>query len=241
MEAPEYRTGGLLNIISTPIGNYADLTIRAYKALKNSEFIICEDTKESSKLLRFFEIKKELRLLNEHNETDTAEEFITELLKGKIISLISDCGTPAFADPGLQLINRCNELNIKLNFLPGANSVLAAIVLSGFDISRFYYLGFLSPKTDIRKKELKEISKLNKTSVILDTPYKLKTVLKDISEILAEREIFIGFDLTMETEKQLRGKANQILEEIEKYSEDKNLKGEFIIVINKQDDKHTEI
>jgi 16S rRNA (cytidine1402-2'-O)-methyltransferase len=240
MEAQEYKPG-TLHIVSTPIGNFADLTIRAYKTLVQCDYIICEDTKESSKLLRFFEIKKELKLLNEHNEEEITEEFVIELLKGKEIALISDCGTPAFADPGINLINRCNELNIKINFLPGANSVLAAIVLSGFDISRFYYLGFLSPKTEIRKKEIKELSKLIRTTVILDTPYRLKTVLKDISEILTDRKIFIGFDITLDSERHFRGTARQILDEIETISEGKNLKGEFVIVINKPDDKHNKI
>jgi 16S rRNA (cytidine1402-2'-O)-methyltransferase len=240
MEVQEYKIG-TLHIVSTPIGNYADLTIRALKTLQLSEFIICEEYKETSKLLRFFEIKKELRLLNEHNEPDMIDEYISELLTGKEISLVSDCGTPVFADPGLKLISKCKELNIKLNFIPGANSVLAAIVISGFDISRFYYMGFLSPKSDIRKKELKDLNRLDRTFVILDTPYRLKTVLIDIELIMPEREIFIGFNLTMENEMQFRGNAKQVLEQINNISGEGNFKGEYVIVINKIYDKHTEI
>ena len=240
MEVPEHNTG-ILHLVSTPIGNFADLTIRAYKTLNECDFIICEDFKESSKLLRFFEIKKELHLLNEHNEEELADEYIKILLAGKQIALISDCGTPAFADPGLKLINRCNELNIKINFIHGANSVLTAVVISGFDISRFYYMGFLSQKSDIRKRKLQELKNLDKTFVILDTPYRLKAVLNDISEILPERELFIGFNLTMEEEKHFRGRAKEIIDEIDTITSGGNLKGEFVIVINKPNDKHTKI
>jgi 16S rRNA (cytidine1402-2'-O)-methyltransferase len=240
MEAQEYKIG-TLHIVSTPIGNYADLTIRALKTLQLSDFIICEEFKETSKLLRFFEIKKDLRLLNEHNEPEMIDEYISELLTGKEIALVSDCGTPVFADPGLKLVSKCRELNIKLNFIPGANSVLAAIVISGFDISRFYYLGFLSPKSDIRKKELRDLDKLNRSFVILDTPYRLKTVLSDIELIMPERDIFIGFNLTMDSELHFRGNAHQILEQINEIAGEGNLKGEFVIVINKLYDKHSEI
>jgi 16S rRNA (cytidine1402-2'-O)-methyltransferase len=239
MEAQEYKTG-ILHLVSTPIGNYADLTIRAYNTLRDCDFVICEEFKEASKLLRYFELKKELRQLDEHNETEIIDEYISELLSGKEIALISDCGTPVFADPGLKLLNRCRELNIKLNFIPGANSVLAAIVLSGFDISRFYYLGFLSPKSDIRKKELKELISLSRTFVILDTPYRLKTVLSDIEAILPERDIFIGFNLTMEDEIQFRGTAKIILEKIRDISGDENFKGEYVIVVSKEIIRHTE-
>lgn len=240
MEVQEYKPG-TLHLVSTPIGNYADLTIRAYKTLRDCDFIICEEFKDASKLLKYFELKKELRQLNEHNEDEVIDEYINELMTGKEIALISDCGTPVFADPGLKLLNRCRELNIKLNFIPGANSVLAAIVLSGFDISRFYYMGFLSQKSDIRKKELKELTRLNRTFVILDAPYRLKAVLTDIESILPERDIFIGFNLTMEDEIQFRGNAKQILEQISEMTNEGNLKGEYVIVINKFYDKHTEI
>ncbi|MEO8663989.1 MAG: 16S rRNA (cytidine(1402)-2'-O)-methyltransferase [Ignavibacteria bacterium] len=225
---------GTLNIITTPIGNYADITLRALRLLDESEYIVCEEYKEASRLLRFFEIKKELRSLNEHNEAEESEEIFLDLAQGKSIALISDCGTPVFSDPGNILLQKCIEANIKLEFIGGANSVIAAVVLSGFDISRFYYSGFLSPKTDIRKHELTKLKYTDKVLILMDAPYRLKAMLNDIDVVFEERKVFVGFDLTMPEERQFRGSASEILTLIG----ENNLKGEFVIVIDKFYDKH---
>ena len=224
---------GFLYIVSTPIGNYADLTLRAMRLLNKCDLIICEEYKEAARLLKFFNIKKDLKLLNEHNEDEATEEYFQELIKGKNIALISDCGTPAFADPGLKLIRKCTEFNIKIDFIPGTNSILSAVVLSGFDISRFYYIGFLSPKKDTRRKELSELTNLKRTFIIIDTPYRLTSVLKDLNVFFPKRKIFIGFNLTMNNEMQLRGFTSEILDHIEEITEGKKLKGEFVIVVDK--------
>lgn len=205
------------------------MTLRALRYLKESDYIICEEYKEASKLLKFFGIKKELKRINEHNENEDAEEIFLDLVNGKNISIISDAGTPVFADPGKNLLKKCIDFNIKLEFLHGPNSVLAAIVLAGFDISRFYYLGFLSPKSDIRKKEIYSLKNLNKVFVLLEAPYRLKQILTDLAEVFPDRQIFIGFDLTMLTEKKFRGTAKDILSQIG----EENLKGEFVIVVDK--------
>ena len=220
---------GVLNIVSTPIGDYSDITLRALRILNESDYIICEEYKEASKLLRFFEIKKELKSLNEHNETDSSDEIFLDLLNGKNLSIISDCGTPVFSDPGSIILQKCIDANIKIEFIGGANSVIASIVLSGFDISRFYYAGFLSPKSEIRKKELQSLKYLKRTIVLMEAPYRLKALLQDIKDIFIHRKIFVAFDLTMQSEKKFRGNASEILETI---GED-NLKGEFLIIIDK--------
>lgn len=219
---------GILNIISTPIGNYADITLRSLRMLTEADYIICEEYKEAARLLKFFDIKKDLKQINEHNEEELDDEIIHDLLAGKNISLISDCGTPLFADPGNTLLNRCIELNLKVDFIPGANSLLAAIVLSGFDISRFLYYGFLSPKAEIRKSELKTIKNFEKVIAIFEAPYRLRQVLEDINQYMPERDLFIGVNLTTPEEMQLRGKASEILNSLEE-----KFKGEFVIIINK--------
>ena len=220
---------GVLNIVSTPIGDYSDITLRALRILNESDYVICEEYKEASKLLRFFEIKKELKSLNEHNETESSDEIFLDLLNGKNLSIISDCGTPVFSDPGSIILQKCIDANIKIEFIGGANSVIASIVLSGFDISRFYYAGFLSPKSEIRKKELQSLKYLKRTIVLMEAPYRLKAILQDIKDIFVHRKIFVAFDLTMQSEKKFRGNASEILDTI---GED-NLKGEFLILIDK--------
>ncbi|MBK7160524.1 MAG: 16S rRNA (cytidine(1402)-2'-O)-methyltransferase [Ignavibacteria bacterium] len=220
---------GVLNIVSTPIGDYSDITLRALRILNESDYVICEEYKEASKLLRFFEINKELKSLNEHNETDSSDEIFLDLLNGKNLSIISDCGTPVFSDPGSIILQKCIDANIKIEFIGGANSVIASIVLSGFDISRFYYAGFLSPKSEIRKKELQSLKYLKRTIVLMEAPYRLKAILQDIKDIFVHRKIFVAFDLTMQSEKKFRGTASEILDTI---GED-NLKGEFLILIDK--------
>lgn len=223
---------GVLNILTTPIGDYSDITLRALRILNESDYIICEEYREASKLLRFFEIKKELKSLNEHNETESSEEIFNDLINGKNLSLISDCGTPVFSDPGSEILQKCIDANIKLEFIGGANSVTASVVLSGFDISRFYYMGFLSPKSEIRKIELNNIKYFKRIIVLMEAPYRLKSILQDIRDIFGQRSIFVAFDLTMQSEKKFRGTAAEILETI---GEEK-LKGEFIIIIDKYND-----
>ena len=218
-----------LYIVSTPIGNYADMTVRALKAIDSADAVICEEYKEVVRLLKFFDIKKDLINLNEHNEKEMTEELLNELLQGKSYALVSDCGTPSFEDPGTQLIQKCIEYNIPFEFIPGANSLLTAIVLSGFDISRFYYLGFLSPKSDERKRQLARLKTLDRVFAILDAPYRLLTLLKDIDLNFPDREIFVGFDLTMENERHFRGKATDILAEIG----NEKIKGEFVVIVDK--------
>jgi|WetSurMetagenome_2_1015567.scaffolds.fasta_scaffold337527_2 16S rRNA (cytidine1402-2'-O)-methyltransferase len=224
---------GILYLVTTPIGNFADMTLRALRTLKECDIIVCEEYKEAVRLLKFFDIKKDLLQLNEHNEHEEAEKISLEILNGKKVALISDCGTPLFADPGKLLLEKCIEFNIKVEFLHGANSVLTALVLSGFDISRFHYLGFLSPKKEIREKELRDLNNIERTFVVLDTPYRLTTLINDIKQFLPARNLFLGINLTMNNEMQLRGTADKILSDLTELSPDKKFKGEFVLVVDK--------
>lgn len=228
---------GILYLVTTPIGNFADMTLRALRTLKECDIIVCEEYKEAVRLLKFFDIKKDLLQLNEHNEREEAENIFLEILNGKQVALISDCGTPLFADPGKILLEKCIEFNIKVEFLHGANSILTALVLSGFDISRFHYIGFLSPKKEIRENELRDLNNIERTFVVLDTPYRLTTLLNDISSHLPARNLFLGINLTMNNEMQLRGTAEQILSNLSEISPDKKFKGEFVLIIDKNQKK----
>lgn len=227
---------GMLSLVTTPIGEYYDITYRALRTIEEAEFLVCEDVKETSKLLRFFGIKKELHLLNEHNEDDAVSECITNMLAGINVVLVSDCGTPAFADPGLKLVNECIKCGIKIDFIHGANSVISALTISGFDTSRFYFYGFLSPKKEIRNAELRSISNLTHPVILMDTPYRLKNIINDLLEVMPERSLFLAMNLSMDSEKQIRGTAGEIENELRRmFGEDKP-KAEFVVVVDR---KHT--
>ncbi|MDP3443041.1 MAG: 16S rRNA (cytidine(1402)-2'-O)-methyltransferase [Ignavibacteria bacterium] len=218
-----------LFIVSTPIGNYEDITFRAIKVLKEVDFIICEEFKEARRLLSQYQIEKELVSLNEHNEEESSQEIISRLKAGQMAALISDCGTPLFSDPGKYLIQNCISEKIDLIPVPGANSLLPALVGSGFSLDKFYYAGWLSPKTEIRKKELIRLQTIKELIVIMETPYRLRTILADIEKIFsASTQICVSFDLTIPTEKYYRGTISEIL----KIVEAQKLKGEFVLLIN---------
>jgi len=220
---------GNLFLVSTPIGNYDDITIRGLNILKNADFIICEEYKEARRLLSHYQISKELVSLNEHNEKEVVNEILLKLIEGKSAALISDCGTPLFSDPGHLLVEVCISQNIKVVPVPGANSLLPALTGSGFDIEKFYYYGWLSPKKDIRRQQLLQIKRINEVIIILDTPYRLKSLLTDVVKILGKNiPLVLAFQLTMENEKFLRGTGAEILNIAEK----QNLKGEFVLIVN---------
>lgn len=220
---------GILYLVSTPIGNYDDITLRAINILTEADFIICEEYKEAAKLLNKLKIKKDLISLNEHNEKETVSDILIKLFEGKNAAIISDCGTPVFSDPGYHLVDNCISAGIKISPVPGANSLLPALIGSGFDIDKFYFYGWLSPKKDIRKYELKKLKTLRELLVILDTPYRLQSLLKDCSEILGNNKpAVVAYQLTLPNEKYIRG----TLGELSKKAENEKLKGEFVLIIN---------
>ena len=218
-----------LYLVSTPIGNYEDITLRALKVLKEVDFIICEEFKEARRLLSKYKIEKHLVELNEHNENEVSDEILMMLIEGKSAALISDCGTPLFSDPGHLLVDLAIQNKIDVVPVPGASSLLAALIGSGMDFEKFYYYGWLSPKKDVRRKQLLDLKRIKQTIVLMDTPYRLKSLMEDIVKILgANIPCVLAFELTKEREKFYRGNAGNILACVEK----ENLKGEFVVILN---------
>ncbi len=218
-----------LYIVSTPIGNYEDITLRALNILKEVDFIVCEEYKEARRLLSHYKIEKELLSLNEHNEEESSREVLKKIKEGKSAALISDCGTPLFSDPGTQLVQICIDAKIDVVPVPGASSLMSALVGSGFKLDKFYFAGWLSPKSEIRKKELLRLKNIKEIIVLMETPYRLRAILADISKTFGEKtNLVVAFDLTLPTEKFFRGNSAQLL----KLAEENKLKGEFVLVIN---------
>ncbi len=220
---------GKLYLVSTPIGNYEDITLRAIRILKEVDFIICEEFKEARRLLSHYKIEKELVSLNEHNESEVVNDIILKISGGKSAAVISDCGTPLFSDPGHLLAELCISQNIDVIPIPGANSLLPALTGSGLEFEKFYYYGWLSPNKQIRRKQLIDLKKIKQVIVILDTPYRLKSLMSDIVKVLGKNIwTILAFQLTMKDEKFYRGTAEDIL----KIAELKNLKGEFVLILD---------
>ncbi len=222
---------GKLYLVSTPIGNYDDITIRALNILKSVDFVICEEFKEARRLLSHYQITKELVSINEHNENekDIVNDILLRLLENNSAALISDCGTPLFSDPGHLLVEVCISQNIEVIPVPGASSILPALTGSGLDIEKFYYYGWLSPKKDIRKQQLQRLRSLNEVVVIMDTPYRLKSLLEDIVKVIGKNlKVVLAFQLTMNNEKFYRGTAEEILSIVSQ----NNMKGEFVLLLN---------
>ena len=218
-----------LFLVSTPIGNYDDITLRALEILKKVDLIICEEYKAARRLLSHYKINKELIALNEHNESEIADEILLSIIGGKTAALISDCGTPLFSDPGHLLVDLCITQGVEVIPVPGASSLLPALIGSGYDIEKFYYYGWLSAKKNIRRKQLLDLRRIKEVIVLMDTPYRLKRLLSDVVNIFGNAApVALAFKLTMKDEKFYRGSAQKLLNIAEK----NNLKGEFVLIVN---------
>lgn len=220
---------GKLFLVSVPIGNDADFSQRALNTLKLADIILCEEYKEAKRILRILGIEKPLIALNEHTEKNESEEIINILKSGKNIALISDHGTPLLEDPGKIVVKRAIAENITVTTVPGASSILSALILSGFDNKKFLYYGLLPPRTEERKKELIKIRNFEHTIIFLDTPYRLSGLLESLMQTMGkDREVSLAIDLTMESEKVIRGTISQVIEVVTKACIKKS---EFVLVV----------
>jgi 16S rRNA (cytidine1402-2'-O)-methyltransferase len=217
---------GKLYVVSTHIGNIEDVTRRAVEVLKLSDLIVCEELKVGSVLLKELQINKKLETLNEQNE----EEKVFELIKliqedDKKLALISDCGTPVFADPGYSLVRNSIIAGVNVIVVPGVTSLMTALVRSGLSLDQFLYAGFLSRKREERIDELLVLSKETRTVAVYDTPYRLIPLLEDAAKIMPHRKCYIGMNLTMPYETHHYGTFSELYN---KFKEER-IKAEFVI------------
>ncbi len=216
-----------LYLVSTPIGNLGDLTIRALEILRNSELILCEDTRVSIKLLNHYNIRNQLIAFHKFNEKKKTKEIINHLIDGKIVSLISDAGTPAISDPGKILVTECIKNNIPIIPIPGASSVITSLSISSFS-DKFIFYGFLQEKKNKLIKELEFLSKIDCSIVIFIPPKKLIKNLEIVINFFTKREIVLCREMTKIHEEFIRCKVED-LKKIKIYD-----KGELTIVISEK-------
>ncbi|MGN8912822.1 16S rRNA (cytidine(1402)-2'-O)-methyltransferase [Anaerofustis butyriciformans] len=224
-------------IVSTPIGNLEDMTFRAVKVLKEVDVILCEDTRHSIKLLNHFEIKNKLISYHKFNEKERIDYILSLINEEKKIALISDAGTPLISDPGSILVKELIENNIKFTVVPGANALLPALILSGFNSEEFLFTGFLQKKYSKKEEKLKTLKDLDKTLIFYSSPYELKDLLKAINNVLGNRKVAISKEITKIHETTYR---DEVINLIDIFENEENIKGEFVVVVegNKEEKKN---
>lgn len=219
---------GTLVIVGTPIGHAEDISPRAVSALRDADLIACEEAPVARRLLSRHGITKDLIEVNEHTETDAAQEVVDELRSGKTVALISDCGMPVFADPGTTLVSTALDAGIAVDVVPGPDSLTAALAVSGFDAHRFLFYGFLSPKKSRRGEELATLRNMDIPLIFLDAPYRLAQVLDDMRTKLGpSRNACVACDLTLPSQLIARGTLDALYT---RFAND-GKKREFVIIV----------
>ncbi len=217
---------GKLYLVATPIGNLEDITYRAVKILQEVDLIAAEDTRQTLKLLNHLNISKPLISYHRHNEELRCDELIKRLLDGENIAIVTDAGTPAISDPGEEIVKEAIKNDIDVIPIPGACALINALIASGLDTKEFSFYAFLPLNKKLRKEKFEEIRNDGKTSIIYEAPHRLISTLKEIEDLLGNRNIVIAKELTKIHEKFIRGKVSEIIPKIE------NPKGEYIIIIS---------
>ncbi len=216
----------MLYVVATPIGNLQDITLRALEVLKIVDFILCEDTRTSGSLLKYYDIHKELVSFNARMEEKKIERVINRLNLGETCALISDAGTPAISDPGVRLVNAAKKNGITVVGIPGANAAILALSIAGLPTDSFVFEGFL-PQKKGRQKQLKILSEEKRTIVLYESMYRIEKLINELNEYMPNRVIAIGRELTKKFEELWRGLPSLILESFSEHT----LKGEFVVII----------
>jgi len=218
---------GALYIVSTPIGNLEDITLRALSVLKEVDFIAAEDTRHSLKLLSHYGISKPMISYWGEREKIKSVEILEKLNSGRSVALISDAGTPGISDPGAVLIKKAIEEKIQVVSIPGPSALIAALSLSGLPTNEFTFIGFLTSKKIRRQKVLKNLSLEPRTLIFYEAPHRVLETLEDMEKIFAERKAALAKEITKIHEAVLRGSISEILGKLEKTT----IAGEYIIVL----------
>jgi len=221
------RKQGMLYLCATPIGNLSDITERVLETLRSVDLIAAEDTRNSIRLLNYYEIKVPLTSYHEYNKYDKAKELIDKMKNGMSVALVTDAGTPSISDPGEVLTNMCHEEGIRVTSLPGPCAVVTALSLSGLCSRRFVFEGFLPPDKKSRREVFDELTNETRTIILYEAPHHLKSTLAELYDELGDRKIAICRELTKKFEEV---KRMRLYEATEYYNEHEP-KGEFVLIL----------
>lgn len=216
----------MLYIVSTPIGNLKDITLRALEVLKSVDLIACEDTRHTKVLLDYYQIKKPLTSFHSYNKVRKADYLLGLLKQDKSIALVSDSGTPGISDPGVYLIRRAQGENIAITAIPGPTALIVGLILSGLPTNKFIFEGFLPIKSGARQRRLKELLSIDRTVIIYESPHRLIKLLEQIVSFTPNRIIVCARELTKKFEEIKRDKVSTLLG----YFKTHTPRGEFIVI-----------
>lgn len=223
---------GKLYVAATPIGNLKDMSQRAQEVLKEVDLIAAEDTRNTIKLLNYFDIKTPMTSYHEYNKIEKAYELVKLIKEGKNIALVSDAGMPGISDPGEDLVRICYENGIEVGVIPGASAVVSALAISGLATRRFCFEAFLPTDKKDRKYILEELREETRTIVLYEAPHKLIKTIKDLAEYLGEdRKISFVREISKKHEEVLRMNLGEAKKVYEKMSEEDKIRGEFVLVV----------
>ncbi len=218
----------MLTIVPTPIGNISDVTLRALEALKQSDIIVCEDTRQTQKLLRHYEITKPLLSYHDHSSAEKTAGIVALLREGKHVALVSDGGMPLVSDPGFQVVHAVLAERLPLEVLPGPSAVTMALVLSGLPTDSFSFFGFLSNKGERRRHELQALETREETLIFFESPFRIVKMLQAMLEVFGDREAAVARELTKKFEEVLRGNLSGLIRDMTQ----KIRKGEMVVLVS---------
>ncbi len=223
----KFQNSGTLFLVSTPIGNLEDITLKALRVLKEADLIAAEDTRKTGILLKGYSISNQLTSYHDYNKEKKAPCLLEELKSGKSVALVSDAGTPGISDPAYLLVKYAVEEGIRVESVPGPSAFVSALIISGLPTDKFVFEGFLPAKPGKRKKRISELAGEERTLILYESPHRLLRTLEDLISIWGDRKASIARELTKKFEEVKRGK----LSEIKGYFESTKIKGEFVIVV----------
>lgn len=220
---------GLLSLVATPIGNLEDITLRALRTLKECDYVLCEDTRVTGKLLHHYEIKAKMKRYDAHASEKTHLEILADLEEGKHVALVSDAGTPIISDPGVLLVGRARQAGVGIEVIPGPSAVTAAVSLAGIAGNQFTFLGF-APMKKGRETFFRELANWQHPVVFFESTHRILKALESLHKELPERQVYVARELTKMHEEMLIGTASEILEVL--ITESVKQKGEFVVVVD---------
>ena len=226
MELPPLQPGTLY-LVSTPIGNLEDITLRALRVLRECDVVAAEDTRRTGQLLKHYDIRKPLLSYFQFNEARRSEEILDRLGRGEKVALVTDAGTPGISDPGERVVKAALAAGLRVEPVPGACALVAALTASGLPTDEFHFIGFLPHKSGQRRKQLEVLTVVGGTLVLYESPYRIQKLLGELAEVFPARTVVLARELTKKFEEFLRGTPAELQALIQRRS----LKGEFVVLV----------